>query len=99
MEGNTTREEEIEVKSLIEHNNWRVAKLNSLISEEVANYIYSDIPLETNKDNDKVWWMGSSNGSFLVNSTYQIIRKRRTKVESHDLIWSKYLPHKISFFL
>lgn len=49
--------------------------------------------------NDRVWWIGAPTGVFSVKLAYHIIRKRRNKVNWHNLVWSRWLSHKIFFIM
>lgn len=93
------REEEIEVKSLINGSRWKESAIEAMVTPDMEEYITKEIHLRTDGLNDKAWWLGSPNGVFSVKSAYQLVRNRRNKVEWHEYVWSRWVPQKISFFL
>ncbi|KAH0636380.1 hypothetical protein KY290_036818 [Solanum tuberosum] len=57
------------------------------------------IPPNREDQNDKAWWMGSTQGDFTVKSAWQIVRKKKEITTDFDFIWNKGLPFKVNFFL
>ncbi|KAK4717904.1 hypothetical protein R3W88_016242 [Solanum pinnatisectum] len=43
--------------------------------------------------------MGSHSGLFSVRSAWELMRRKKEKVDKYELMWGKGLPFKINFFL
>lgn len=99
IKGEKAEEEEFEVRSLIDGNVWNNSAIYNLVFDEVASYITRDIKPVTINSNDKSWWTANSSGLLTVKSAYQIMRKRRHKVEYYGALWRNKLPHKVNFCL
>ncbi|KAH0779037.1 hypothetical protein KY290_005464 [Solanum tuberosum] len=98
-EGESTMEEEIEVKEFFENGIWKIDKLREFISEEMTEYIIENIKPGMTETLDKAWWMGNSTGEFTVKSAYHLVRHKRDKIEWNNCMWLKCLSFKISFFI
>uniref|UniRef100_M1BXK5 RNase H family protein n=1 Tax=Solanum tuberosum TaxID=4113 RepID=M1BXK5_SOLTU len=90
--------EEVEVKDMIQNEEWDIPRLRQMISEDMVNYIVENINPIMEGD-DKAWWMGNTQGEFTVKSAFQLLRRRREEQDWMNNIWIKGLPFKISFFL
>uniref|UniRef100_M1D5L9 RNA-directed DNA polymerase (Reverse transcriptase) n=1 Tax=Solanum tuberosum TaxID=4113 RepID=M1D5L9_SOLTU len=97
-EGESARDEEIEVKEFIEEGSWKREKLRNYLSEEMTEHIVINVLPCTSEMNDKAWWMGSSVGNFTVKSAFHLVRHKREQIDYCRNIWIKKLPLKISFF-
>lgn len=69
------------MKEFIDNGNWKVEKLQELVSEGMSDHIVENIKPITSELNDKVWWMGSTTREFTVKSTYHMLRKKREPTE------------------
>lgn len=74
MEINSAIEREIEIRMLINNNRWNATNIHYMVSTDMADYICSEIPLETEEHNDKVWWIGSPSERFSIQSAYHIVK-------------------------
>ncbi|KAH0655771.1 hypothetical protein KY285_030653 [Solanum tuberosum] len=93
-----TKRFDLEVKDFIGNNGWNKDKLQSVITEDMTNYIIESIKLVINYEADCPWCMGNTKGEFTVKSSFKIMRKKEEEMEWLSNIWVKGLPFKISFF-
>jgi len=99
-EDGDVRVDEIKVKNFVENREWNRQKLRELISEEMTKYIVHNIrPTVEGQATNRPWWMGNSNGIFLVKSAYECVRRKKEKEWWWSSIWSKGVPFKINFLL
>ncbi|WMV44063.1 hypothetical protein MTR67_037448 [Solanum verrucosum] len=89
----------LEVRDFIDNNGWHKEKLQSIISEDMTDYIIESIKSKIGYEADCPRWMTNTNGEFTVQSTFRMMRKRREQKEWLSNVWIKGLPLKISFFL
>lgn len=93
------REQDWEVKEFIADGGWDVQRLQGLVSEEMATHItHSFNPLVRDELTDAPIWMPSYDGRFSTKTAYELLRRKRQRLEWMDCIWVKGLPFKISFF-
>lgn len=78
---------------------WNVTLLREYVSSNMANFIINEVRLGGTEEINRPWWIIASDGMFLVKITFELLRKKRGKVDWARRIWLKGLPYKISFIL
>jgi len=81
------REEEIEVKDFVIEGRCDEEKLAEYMFTEMVEYVKDNIiPPYREDQNDKVWWMSSTEGDFTIKSAWQIVRIKNEIGTDFDFI-------------
>lgn len=75
---------------------WKEAKLSRVVPSNVVQSILQLAPKM--QEEDRMVWVPSSVGDFMVASIWHLIRQKRNIAVSDKLLWNSMLPIKISFF-
>lgn len=75
---------------------------DQLVKEQLGDDVYNEIIMKNIRltpKSDKLIWIGTRSGKFILNSAWGLLRYRSMISYLHKNAWSKFIPQKISIFI
>nr|XP_009795000.1 PREDICTED: uncharacterized protein LOC104241764 [Nicotiana sylvestris] len=85
------------VSYVVVEGQWDEHKIREILPGDLAMHTIQDPSM--NDELDKPIWCLETRGQFTVKSAWEYLRRRKDPATTHEKIWVKGLPFKISFFM